>query len=423
MSSKQKIAIGLFGFGCVGQGFYKIFSENKHEQAYIKKIVVKTPHKLRPVSAQLLSFNANDILQDSDISIVVEAIDDAAAAYQIARQALLAGKHVVTANKKMLALHGSELRQLAQAQNRALLYEAAVAGSIPVMALLREYYALDNVLALRGIINGSTNYILTQIAQGLSYAEALEQAQKKGFAESDPSLDVEGYDAAFKLSILIYHAFGLSVLPQELLRAGINRLDSFSQHYARRMQYRIRLIAKAELAPGGQLLAFVMPTFVTLEDSLYHVEKEDNALQLQLQYGHPQLLQGKGAGSTPTGLAIMADVGRLLYGQYDICIPTHQTALRLQSDALLRLWVSGSEMQYLSAFPFEQIEWRLSDGHRWQAVIGSAHYQQVKAFLEGNPHAPLFIACHTPEPLGLPDGEWHQQQGQYLEEVQSRIKV
>ena len=222
---KKKLKLGLFGFGCVGQGLYHVLHETHGVKAEIKKICVKNHNKPRPIDASFFTYDASEILNDPEIDVVVELIDDAKAAFEIVKKAVENGKHVVTANKKMLAEHLEEIYELQQKYDRSILYEGAVCGSIPILRNLEEYYDNDMITSIEGIFNGSTNYILTKVfEERKSYIEALKAAQDLGFAESDPALDVEGYDPKFKLTIAIAHTFGVFVKPENIINVGIQKI-------------------------------------------------------------------------------------------------------------------------------------------------------------------------------------------------------
>jgi homoserine dehydrogenase len=225
---RKKLKLGLFGFGCVGQGLYHVLHETHGGvQAEIKKVCVKNKKKDRPVPDQFFTFDKDEILNDDDIDVVVELIDDAKAAFEIVKIALLKGKAVVTANKKMLAENLQEIYDLQKQTGKPVLYEGAVCGSIPILRNLEEYYDNDLLNSIEGIFNGSTNYILTKVfEEKKSYSEALTQAQALGFAESDPRLDVEGFDPKYKLVIAIAHTFGLFVKPEDVINIGINNIRS-----------------------------------------------------------------------------------------------------------------------------------------------------------------------------------------------------
>src|SRR6059058_303810 len=193
MSTHKKLTIGLFGFGVVGEGIYQVLQETPSLNAVIKKVCIKHPEKKRNADASLFTTNYNDILNDPEINLVVELIDDADEAYKIVTTAFRNKKSVVSANKKMIAEHLAELIFLQHEHEVSFLYEAAVCGSIPIIRNLEEYYDNDLLQSICSIVNGSTNFILTKIInEGLSYKEALQNAQQLGFAESNPSLDVEG---------------------------------------------------------------------------------------------------------------------------------------------------------------------------------------------------------------------------------------
>src|SRR6478672_208 len=221
MKHDKVLQIGLFGFGVVGEGIYKVLHQTPSLNALIKKVCIKHAEKERNAPASLFTTSYDEILNDPGIDIVVELIDDAKEAFTIVSTALKNKKSVVSANKKMIAEHLAELIFLQQEHEVSFLYEAAVCGSIPIIRNLEEYYDNDLLQSISGIVNGSTNYILTKIGEGLSYKEALLQAQQLGFAESNPNLDVEGIDAVNKLTILLAHAYGILSRPQDLVHIGI----------------------------------------------------------------------------------------------------------------------------------------------------------------------------------------------------------
>ena len=229
----QKIHIGQFGFGTVGQGFYKILNQSNQQQFSVKKIAIKNVEKERLLDVALFTTEKNDILKDPSISLVLELIDDSEAAFEIVSQALRNGKDVISANKKMIAEHFSELQQLQKETGQRLLYEAAVAGSIPVLQTINNFHSTSGIQSITAILNGSSNFILSQIvAQKWTYQKALSVAQQNGFAESDPSLDVGGYDARYKLSLLNNFAFGQHIKPDEIPLTGIDNLQPIDFDFA-----------------------------------------------------------------------------------------------------------------------------------------------------------------------------------------------
>lgn len=310
---RKKLTLGLFGFGCVGQGLYHVLEETHGLKATIKKIVVKNKEKQRPLSKDLFVFDKDAVLNDPEIDVVVELIDDANAAFEILKTALKNGKHVVTANKKMIAEHLEEIFYLQQQYDRSVLYEGAVCGSIPILRNLEEYYDNDLLTGIEGIFNGSTNYILTKVfEEKKGYAEALKQAQELGFAESDPRLDVQAFDPKFKLTIAIAHAFGVFVKPENIVNIGIDKISDLDLKFAREKGYAIKLIARA-VRMDGKIYGLVAPQFVEAENPLSNIRLEYNAVQLQGAFADKQLFVGKGAGSYPTGSAVLSDISALTY--------------------------------------------------------------------------------------------------------------
>lgn len=310
----SKYKIGLFGFGCVGQGLYEALQKNPQIDAEVVKICVKNDVKKRPISDEIFVYNAEEILEDQSINLVVELIDDAKTAFNIVSEALSKKKLVVSANKKMVAERLADLIELQKEHNTPLLYEGAVCGSIPIIKTLDEYYSLEQVNEIKGIFNGSTNYILTKvIEENKSYQEALKAAQDNGFAESDPTLDVEGYDPKYKLAIAVQHTFGLQVHPNDIFNQGIQNITQADIEFAAERGLKIKLLARA-VKYGNELTAFVAPHFVNKENPLYHVENEYNAALIEGEFAHEQVLIGKGAGKLPTGLAVLSDVAAITKG-------------------------------------------------------------------------------------------------------------
>lgn len=310
---KKTLKLGVFGFGCVGQGLYHVLNETKGLKAEIKKIVVKSPNKARPIPQEIFSYDKATILNDPEIDVVVELIDDADAAFEILKESLKRRKAVVTANKKMLAEHLEEIFELQQKYATPVLYEGAVAASIPIIRNLEEYYDNDLIKSIEGIVNGSTNYILTKIfEEKKGYADALKDAQKLGFAESDPSLDVKGFDPKYKLAILIAHTFGVFVRPENIINFGIDHISQTDLKYARENNYTIKLIARA-FKHGGKVFGLVAPQLVSANHPLAVVRNEYNAILVEGAFAEKQTFIGKGAGSYPTGSAVLSDISALTY--------------------------------------------------------------------------------------------------------------
>lgn len=306
--------IGLFGLGCVGQGFYEL-SQKQTPSVVPNKIVVKDVLKKRRVETRLIGFDKNEILKDKSTDLVVEVIDNSKEAFEIVKTALSEGKKVVTANKKMVVENLSELLDLQERNDTSILYEAGVCASIPIIRTIDSYFAKEPISTIRGLCNGTSNYILSQLYnKGWDYATALKEAQKLGFAEADPTLDVESYDALYKLIILTLHGFGIIVKPEQVFNYGISNIANEDIEFARANGYKIRQVAQVYKLPNNKVGLWVVPQFVSASDPLYNVENEFNGLTVEAEHSGTQFFSGKGAGSYPTGSAVLADVHASLDG-------------------------------------------------------------------------------------------------------------
>jgi homoserine dehydrogenase len=372
MSTNNKLTIGLFGFGVVGKGLYDVLHKTPTLQATIKKIVIKNADKKRSIAAENFSNDASAILNDESINVVVELIDDADAAFEICKTALQKGKSVVSANKKMIAEHFDELLELQQENNTALLYEAACCASMPIVRNLEEYYDNDLLKSIRGIINGSTNFILTKILEEqLEFKAALSLAQQLGFAESNPKLDIGGFDAANKLSILLAHSFGVIAKPRDFIFNGIENIALPDAILAKEKKQTIKLVATAKKLDNGKLAAFVLPQFVTQVDNLYHVQNEFNALTTESTFADEHFFKGKGAGAFPTASAVLSDISALGYNyKYEYKKIYHQTDTVLSNDYYLRVFISTDELNKINKDEFEWIEeWHNEFKYSWLVAV------------------------------------------------------
>jgi homoserine dehydrogenase len=385
---KKKLKIGIFGFGCVGQGLYHVLHETHGVKAEIKKICVKDPAKSRPIPAHFFTFDRDEILSDPGIDIVVELIDDARAAYEIVTTALSHGKAVVTANKKMLAEHLEEIYALQKKYNKPVLYEGAVCGSIPILRNLEEYYDNDLISSIEGIFNGSTNFILTKvIEEKKSYADALKKAQELGFAESDPTLDVKGYDPKYKLVIAIAHTFGLFVQPEQVINIGIDRISALDLKFAQEHNYSIKLIARA-FKHGNKVYGFVAPQFIENTNPLAAVRNEFNAVQVKGAFAETQTFIGKGAGSYPTGSAVLSDISALSY-DYAYEYKKHQqdSDLEFSNDISVEAYISFEKENHVSISDFE--------------VFNSGYAAQGKQYMFGKISLQKLLALSTQDGIGI----------------------
>ena len=258
----KKLNIGLFGFGNVGRGLYDVLERINSTNVEIKHICVRDLNKNRGVKAKFTD-NPDDIFNDSDVNLIVEVIDDAEAAYDIVKRALKSRIPVVSGNKKMLGNHLPELIDLQEQYNTAMLYDASACGSIPVIRNLEEYYDNDLLCSVKGILNGSSNFILSKIFnENMSYADALKLAQDLGFAESNPTLDIDGWDSLYKLIIITMHAFGVYIAPEKIFTYGISTMNDLDIRFAEEKQRRIKLVAHVEKI-DDRLIMCVVPQLIS----------------------------------------------------------------------------------------------------------------------------------------------------------------
>ncbi|MDQ7949128.1 MAG: homoserine dehydrogenase [Pedobacter sp.] len=367
----KKLKIGLFGFGVVGQGLHDIIrSQNLNLE--IVKIAIKNPSKQRSLDGHLFTTDHEEILNNPEINTIVELIDDADAAFKIAKTALRNGKHVVSANKKMIATHLEELVRLQAENGTSLLYEGAVCGSIPIIRNLEEYYDNELLHGISGIFNGSSNYILSKIFnEGLAYDTALKQAQDLGFAETDPILDVGGYDPKFKLTIATAHAYGLFIKPDRILNVGIQNISDADIKYAREKNYKIKLVPTARKISTKQIITFVLPKFVKADDFLYNVENEYNGVTVQAAFADKQFFFGKGAGGHPTGAAVLSDIAALRYDyRYEYKKYNQQNGLIHTDKVSIEVYLRYAHEYTVEKLQIENISERFARND-YKYVIGS----------------------------------------------------
>ncbi len=374
----QKLTLGLFGFGVVGKGLYDVLQSTPALQATIKKIAIKDASKKRAIAENHFTTDASELLNDEDINVIVELIDDADAAYEIVKAALQKGKAVVSANKKMIAAHLEELLHLQHEHKTAFLYEGSCCASIPIIRNLEEYYDNDLLSSVKGIVNGSTNYILTKIFEdGLSFKDALLEAQQLGFAESNPSLDIEGHDAANKLTILLAHAFGNIASPSDFIYHGITAIKKTDATLALQKKLKIKLVATAQKINNHQLAAFVLPQFVEANNDLWNVSNEFNGLVTESSFADQHFFKGKGAGAYPTAAAVLSDIAALRYDyKYEYKKYLQQDKLTLTNDYYLKTYVSADLSEKIKKEDFEWVEeWHNEAGNNW--MIGIIHADKL----------------------------------------------
>jgi len=366
--SETTQVIGLFGFGTVGSGLYHVLQNSPTTKARIKKVCIKNVFKERFLNSKFFYTNPDDILDDPEINLVVELIDNADDAYRIVKASLLQGKSVVSGNKTMLAHHLEELIEIQEKMGVALLYDASACGSIPVIRNLEEYYDNDLLLSIRGILNGSSNYILSRVFQHSdSYSLALRKAQELGFAESDPSFDVMGFDALFKLVILAVHGFGTYVHPSIAFNYGIHNLSVHDIRYAKEKGLKIKLVATLTKFGKNCLTLFVMPTFVSADDYIYNVEDEYNGVVIEGAFYEKQFMFGKGAGGHPTGSAVLSDITARFHDyRYEYKKRKYFNCPEYSTDVVLEVFIRYHDIVDLSIFGIEEIIEKYNGrDHRW----------------------------------------------------------
>ncbi len=369
---RPALQIGLFGFGVVGEGLYKILLQTPSLQAVIKKVCIKNPDKKRNAPAALFTTNPKEILDDKSINVIVEVISDSETAWQIVSTALHNGKAVVSSSKKMIAEHLPEILALQQQKRLPFLYESSACASIPIIRNLEEYYDNDLLHSLRAIVNGSTNYILTKMfEEQIDFKSALLLARQSGFAEANPVLDTHGWDAVNKWVILLCHAYGIVVSPNALLFTGIQNIHSSDAVYGLEKNLEIRLVAQAKKLKNGKVAAFVLPQFVKKDDHLAFVKNEYNGVVIESSFSDQQFFYGKGAGSFPTASAVLSDIAALRYGyQYEYKKLRYHQPGELTDDFYLRVFLSFDDWKYIPRERFEWIEeWHAGDTRKYLVAV------------------------------------------------------
>jgi len=321
--TNMTVKIALLGFGTVASGVPFLLKENgekinqsAHSEIEVAKVLVKDEEEKNRLLAAGNDFNfvtnVDDILSDQDITIVVELMGRIEPAKTFITRALEAGKHVVTANKDLLAVHGAELLEIAKANKVALYYEAAVAGGIPILRTLANSLASDKVTRVLGVVNGTSNFMMTKmVEEGWSYDDALAEAQRLGFAESDPTNDVDGIDAAYKMVILSQFAFGMKVFFDDVPHKGIRNITPEDVAVAQELGYVVKLVGSIEETPSG-IAAEVTPTFLPKAHPLASVNGVMNAVFVESIGIGESMYYGPGAGQKPTATSVVADIVRIV---------------------------------------------------------------------------------------------------------------
>ncbi len=369
----KTINIGLFGFGTVGQGVYRVIANAKNAHAGIRHICVRDINKKREIEVPegMLTDRPEDIFEDPDINLIVEVVDDAEASYHIVTTALKRGIPVVSGSKAMVAVHLPELIELQKKHKTALLYDASSCGSIPVIRNLEEYYDNDLLLEVKGILNGSSNYILSRVFDhGEAYDSALRKAQSLGFAESDPTFDISGKDSLYKLIIITVHALGVYVDPKDVFTYGISTIHEADIQYAREKGVKIKLVAQVVKVGEDRFTMFVMPEFVSPSRYIYSVDNEYNGVVIRGECYDRQFMFGKGAGGLPTASSILSDIMARRHGyRYEYKKMSYIDTPVYTTDVTLKVYVYFETTDIPSQLEFERVR-EMYTSDRGNYIIG-----------------------------------------------------
>jgi homoserine dehydrogenase len=306
--------VGLLGCGTVGSEVARLLLDGAVPGMALGRVAVHDPHKERAVELPdgLLTSDASIVVTDPDIDLVIELIGGLEPSFALIRQALAQNKDVITANKVVIARHGPLLRGIAEKRSLSLLYEGAACASVPIVRTLRSVAGGDRVRSIEGVLNGTTNFVLSEMEKGGSFEGAVRKAQLVGYAEADPADDIRGVDAACKLSLLISLAFGIDVSPDSVVRRGIEDVTGEHVRSIASTGRRLKLVAKAAIASDGSVLASVGPVALDGGHPLARVEGAENGVVLESECSGRLSLFGEGAGGLPTAAAILTDIEEVL---------------------------------------------------------------------------------------------------------------
>ncbi len=396
----KQYSVGLFGYGCVGQGFLHTLSNSIHNNIQINKVCVRDINKKRKLRSDCITFDKNDILNNADHDFVAELTDDTEEAFEIVRTGLLKGKSIISANKKMIAENIRELIDLQNETGSALLYDAACAGSIPVIRTLEDYYQNEKIKSVRGILNGTSNFILTNMeTDNLTFEEVLLKAQKQGIAESNPQLDISGEDTKFKSCIISAHSNGVLLKPESVLTLGINSINKSHIEFANRINSKIKLVSYI-YESSNEFTSFVLPAFIDKCDNLYNVDQENNALEIEGNFTSKQVYVGKGAGSYPTGMAVLSDIAALVkgykYNYLKIKNKGHAYSgyRHLNYDFDLKFYIGYKKSEDISGIQIKSIE-DVDNSSESKYLIGYCNLNSLKKLLPEK-LSKIFICAFDP---------------------------
>ncbi|MBN2260531.1 MAG: homoserine dehydrogenase [Clostridiales bacterium] len=417
----KKQNIGILGMGIVATGFCQTYFLNQGEidkkmgtTFEFKKVLVKNKDKKRiselPQSIYVDDFDQFDL---KELDIVVELMGGVSPACEYIKKALEAGCHVVTANKELMAKKGKELIQIAHKNNVLLRYEASVGGGIPLIGTINDSLTSNKIVKLMGILNGTTNYILTKMTkEKIEFDAALKRAQTLGFAESNPTADVDGFDAAYKLAILSKDAFGVIPDPEEISKQGIRNISIEDIEYGLELGYKIKLLAIGERSNAHVELS-VQPTFIPIDHPIASVNNEYNALYIEGNSVGEIMLYGKGAGAMPTGSAVLSDVVDIVVKKSDYIGSCMAQNIVVKNIGFSAYYV---RMEVLDL-----------PGVLGQIAVAFGDYgislDSVVQRARGGQFAPLVFITHDVERMKLNDALRTIASKEYVNEIQSIIKV
>lgn len=391
----RHLNIGLFGFGTVGRGLFELLRDVPMPNVSIRRICVRDKSKDRGVDADFTDC-IDEIFDDHEINFIVELIDDAEASFNIVSRAIMKKLPVVTGNKKMLAHRLPELIELQKQYGSTLLYDASACGSIPVIRNLEEYYDNDLLISVKGILNGSSNFILSKIFNdNMPHSEALELARREGFLESNPTLDLDGWDSLFKLIIIGVHAFGVYVSPDKIFTYGITHMNDNDIRFAREKDRRIKLVAHVEKLADNRLVMCVIPQLISRNKYIYSVEDEFNGVVIKGLFYDKQFMFGRGAGARPTSSAVLSDITACLYDyKYEYKKLRHSESLpEFTDDISFRIYVRYSDPVDLGLLHFEEIyESYSSKGYNY--IVGRVSLKSLHASREALNSRKVFLAAY-----------------------------
>ncbi|RUA34407.1 MAG: homoserine dehydrogenase [Bacteroidetes bacterium] len=372
---------GLFGLGVVGSGVYKALLQNEKYGISIEKIAVKNIDKQRDLELPngILTTEEDELLENTDLDFIIELINDPEEAFSIVKKAFENGKSVVSANKKMIALYHKEILELREKFDVKFFYEGAVCGSVPILRLLDQHYKSDQLKSIKAIANGTCNFILSKmVSENQDYNSALKDAQELGFAELDPYSDVSGEDTRFKLSIMIYHAFGVFVHPNKIPLQGINFLDEHIKDFAQKHHLKIKLIGEVQEVEG-EITAKVEPQLVNDKDDFYTIENEFNGILVDAEFTGEQFVKGKGAGSFPTALAVLSNLIDLKYDLAIAKVSDKEVKTYAKKSEARIYFIAGLHDEYI----FNDLE-VLNKERNY--VIAKSEFHQLEKLKKDNPN-------------------------------------